>query len=145
LRRTRKMSAGRSRTADAGFTLVEVLIALSILAIGLLPLLHLQVLSLRLSGRAAVLSEADLLARATMAEMLARGVPEAGSRQGSVRGDATKTQFTWHTTVNEVRLAALEEMGAGELRSVVVQVTWQDGGQPRQVELVTYVPGKESS
>jgi len=134
--RSRRRKAARWA---AGFTLVEALVALSILAIGLVPLLHLQLISIRLSERAARLSEAELLARRVMTETLAAGDPAPGTRTGTARGTAAETTFNWETVVHEARIGALDEADVTGLLRLLVRVSWQDGEDRKHVDLATIV------
>jgi hypothetical protein len=119
------------------------LIALSIVAIGLVALLQLQVVSIGLFDRAQLHSRAALLAEAKLAEVLSQGFPELGSDSGTVDEEEIVYTFEWQTTVEEVKLPELEEAGAAELRRVHVEVRWQDGSQQRKVEMATLVTGKK--
>lgn len=58
--------------ADAGFTLIEVLIALSIFSIGLLSIAGMQGTAIRANSRANTLSVATSIAQGVMEEILAR-------------------------------------------------------------------------
>lgn len=69
-----KIKHTNSRSRSRGFTLVEVLVALLILAIGLLGLAALQAQSLKFNHDALVRSEATLLAYELMDQMRANRV-----------------------------------------------------------------------
>ena len=125
--------------ATSAFTLVEVFIALSIVAIALVALLHLQVVSIRLFDRADRLTRATLLVNSKMAEVLSVGYPELGTESGTFEEEDDADAFNWQTTVSEVQLEQFEDAGVTGLRSVYVQVSWEDGRQSRQVEMTTLV------
>lgn len=123
----------------AGFTLIEVLIAVAVLGTALVVLLHCQLVSIRLADRAAQLTRATLLAEAMMAERLAQGYPEAGTEQGADEDGAVPMSWT-------VQVAPAElDVPGGELRSVQVEVAWQDGRGTRRVTLNTLVARRERS
>lgn len=119
----------RRERATAGFTLLEALIAITILALSLSALLSLYNTGLR--GVAAIDGNmrARLLAQSVMAEMSHERALKSGKAQG--RSD----QFTWTLTV-----APYEEPEPGQQRSpwalhhLVVTVSWPHG---RQIELQT--------
>ncbi|MCD6415437.1 MAG: prepilin-type N-terminal cleavage/methylation domain-containing protein [Planctomycetes bacterium] len=127
-----------------GFTLVEVLIALCIIAIAFVPLLHLQLRSIALSESAENLSRAMLLARAKMAQTLAEDDLSTGARQGDAPQEDSATVLHWKTTVTEASPAGLgEALESSALRCVSVQVTWKDGASEKRVLLTTYAASQE--
>ena len=131
----------RSLTTKA-FTLVEVFVALSIMAIALVVLLRLQIVSITMLDRAERLSRAMLLANAKMAEVLSTRYPEIGTRGGSIEEEDSDIILHWQTTVSDVRLKELEDAAVSGLRSVYVRVTWDEGRQQKLVQMVTYVGDK---
>ena len=74
------MSAARSRSG--GFTLLEVLVAVAILAVGLVSLLGLHVRNLALLGRDQRITDATMLARALMTEAEVEPFPDIGLTDG---------------------------------------------------------------
>ncbi len=127
------------RQPSRAFTLVEVLIALAILAIGLVALLQLHVVSLRAADRAARQEQALRLASAKLAEALARPVPEPASGVG---GEEEAPGMEWSVRVTPVDSSDLAGASLPDLRRVSVEVAWADGAQVRKVDLVTYVQGR---
>ena len=71
-----KPSSGGRRLTTAGFTLLEIMVALAIVAIALVPLLRLHLLSLDATIRSQDLTTAILLAQGQLAAMGA--FPEEG-------------------------------------------------------------------
>src|SRR5262249_40420277 len=116
-----------------GFTLLEVLVALAVLAVALVSLLGLQNRNLLLTMQAERLSTATLLAR----EMLTRTQLEGPDAARVTSGDFSSLhpqqypEFRWHRTV---RPAPLE--GLWELR---VEVTWGEREDER-AELTLFAP-----
>lgn len=125
-----------SSSGKRAFTLIEVLIALAILAIAAVALLQLQVASIKLSDRASRQTRAALLAQARLAEATAEGFPEIGGSAGGFAGEEN-AGFRWETMVEEARDPALEDAGVRGLRRLAVTVRWNDGESERQVELTT--------
>jgi len=140
--KTDNPSRTRHLRGTSAFTLVEVLIALSVIAIALVALLHLQVISIRLFDRADRLTRATLLADLKMAEVLSAGYPELGTESGAFDEEDEPREFNWQTTVTDVELEQLEDAGVTGLRRVHVQVSWEESGQSRQVEMTTLVTRK---
>lgn len=77
-----------TRLSSKAFTLLEVLVALTILGLGVVTLLQIFSLGLRLGARSATRTESAVMAAAVMDELLARGklpeVPESGRISGAI-------------------------------------------------------------
>lgn len=116
------MRAGRRRSAQAGFTIVEVLLALTIVFVGFLALTKLHVMSARANG---------LARRQTMATILAYEQIERFHRLGSATGgsdtptmDGFRFQRSWTTSTN-----------AAGSTSVQMTVQWSDQWGTRNVKI----------
>ena len=114
------------RTRD-GFTLLEVLVALSILAAGLLAIMELLSGSLRLSGGARDLTAASVYASQRMEEALLAPKPAEGMETG-LFGE----KYRWTTETS-----FLPEVEGFPFRPVHVKVTiaWNDGARPKAASL----------
>lgn len=121
------------------FTLVEVLLALSIIVISLVPLLHLMVVSISMVDSAGCLSQATLISNAKLSEVISKGYPEIGTDSGEVENEGSDVVFKWQVSVTDVRTKELEDIGLSGLRRVSVAVTWNEGQREKQVSLSTYV------
>jgi type II secretion system protein I len=106
----------RAAGGDAGFTLIEVLVAFSVLAIVLVPLLQVFGDGLGTTQTAREYARATLLARSRLAEI---GV-DAPLREGEETGSFDEPGFRWRTEVvrdtSEV-IAPRPPAGARERRS----------------------------
>jgi general secretion pathway protein I len=123
-------------TAPAGFTLLEVVVALAIVALALVALLRLHLLSLESTMRAQDLTTAVQLAQSRMAEL--GPFPEPGEERG--RFDTPEfAKFYWQTAVTEHKLEATEsEQTNLELRHIEVTIRWGDGLNERSYTLEAY-------
>lgn len=121
------------------FTLVEVLLALSITAIALVPLLHLLVVSISMVDSAGCLSQATLIANAKLSEVISKGYPEIGNDKGYIENEGSDIVFVWQVSVTDAHTKELEDIGLSGLRKVNVAVTWNEGQREKQVSLSTYV------
>ncbi len=146
---------------ERGFTLLEVVIALAILALYLGVLLEVQVTSLHAAGRSRDMSIASMLARSKMIDVEQKLFDE-GFTLGEIeeQGDFTdegRPDFKWKYKVSEVELdlstiGALcgedDEEGAcggmlGGLGGMLEGLTQEIGRSVRVVELiVTWPDGK---
>src|SRR2546430_8027529 len=89
----------QAHTCAAGFTLLEVLVAVAIVAIALVTFMGLHLHSLDDTIRAQDLTTAVLLAQAKMATMEG-SPPEAGEATGKFEGPELE-RFQWVTAVTE--------------------------------------------
>ena len=95
-------------SSEKGFTLVEVLVALTIFAIGLLALASMQVTSLRGNANSQELTAATALAEGTLEWLLAM----------SPRDDVFETNMTDYAEIDEIGGASPVAVdGAGTLRA----------------------------
>jgi len=126
----------RQAQADAaGFTLLEVLVAVAIVAIALVAFMGLHLRSLDATIRAQDLTTAVLLAQAKMATM--GEFPETGAEQGKFEGPELE-RFQWATVVTEHTMDALDGGQTVTVRRLEVTVYWVDGQQTRHYTLEAY-------
>jgi general secretion pathway protein I len=116
------------RRADAGFTLLEIAVALAILGVGVVTCLQLFSGSLHIQDRASRQSRAVLAARAAMDALLFQAeIKDHSEERTSGEGFRTRV-LVRHAGPGE----GVEEKDLGfesekSLRYVQVDVTWQDG------------------
>ena len=119
-----------------GFTLLEVLVAVAIVAIALVTFMGLHLRSLDATIRAQDLTTAVLLAQAKMAAM--GEFPDTGEEKGRFEGPELE-RFQWATAVTEQMLGALSDGGQSvTVRHLEVTVSWADGQQTRHYTLEAY-------
>ena len=121
------------------FTLLEVLIALSITAIGLIPLLHLLVTSISVMDSAGCLSQASLIGNAKLAEVAGMGCPHVGTDSGTINYEGSDIIFKWQVIVADAHIKEFEGIDLRDLRKVSVDVIWNEGQKQKQISLSTYV------
>jgi len=115
------------RTA-AGFTLLEIMIALAILSLVAVAFLRAQASSVRLVDESIQISLATLLAREKIAELESLGFPAPGKNSGP--GGEAFPLFRWEQIVSATEIL--------NLRKAVVRVLWMEGNQQRSLELTAY-------
>ena len=113
-----------------GFTLLEVIIAVGILATAFVVLLQAHVMNLKMIHRSQIRTRAMLLAEKKVAEI--EGKVPMGS--GGVFSESPG--FSWEKNVSSVRIG--DKALSGLLRVEVI-VSWAGGGQEEKVKLVTYL------
>jgi len=118
------------RRASPGFTLLEVLVAMCIIAIAFGAIYRAQAQGITMTGEARDVTKAGLLAQDKMA-VLTSSVPQYGLRRGNF--GSQWPGFSW-----EERVTGATEFGA-EMRHVQVTVFWGPGDAARRLALEGYV------
>ncbi|MBX3326666.1 MAG: prepilin-type N-terminal cleavage/methylation domain-containing protein [Nitrospira sp.] len=130
------------RSSERGFTLLEVLLAIALLAIALPVLLGLRNFDLDLQSRAAELTAATLLAQEKLLEIELAGQYPVGEIMGEFLplplGSQTALQATpravgyrWKRTISPTPLEFVRE--------VRLRISWLRGEREESVEVSTYV------
>jgi general secretion pathway protein I len=131
----RRRAKHQTHTRAAGFTLLEVLVAVAIVAIALVTFMGLHLRSLDATIRAQDLTTAVLLAQGKMATM--GEFPDTGEEQGKFEGPELE-RFQWATAVTEHTLDALDGGQIVTVRRSEVTVSWADGQQTHHYTLEAY-------
>ncbi|MEW6068963.1 MAG: prepilin-type N-terminal cleavage/methylation domain-containing protein [Nitrospirota bacterium] len=120
-----------------GFTLIEVMVAIAILAIGIVTVMQLFSGGLR-SGKAANdYTQAVIYAKGKMEEMLIN--PVSGSGESSEGSDFdNKNNFRWEAEIQDAsETSQLTEGTSLKLLKIRVKVLWNESDKQRTVELVS--------
>jgi len=125
----------QARIPAPGFTLLEVLVAVAIVAIALVAFMGLHLRSLDATIRAQDLTTAVLLAQGKMATM--GEFPDTGAEQGKFEGPDLE-RFQWATAVTAHTLDALDGGQTVTVRRLEVTVFWADGQQIHHYTLEAY-------
>src|SRR4029453_6009251 len=131
----RRRAKHQAHTRAAGFTLLEGLIAVAIVAIALVTFMGLHLRSLDATIRAQDLTTAVLLAQAKMATM--GDFPDTGGEKSQFEGPEL-ARLQWATAVTE---NTLEDVAGGQavtVRRLEETVAWADGQQLRHYTLEAY-------
>ena len=128
------MSNKSQRYRRSGFTLLEVMIALTILGLGVVILLQIFSMGLRLGARSAEHTAAVTSGARVMDELLARKKLVEGWQSGTVGADGR-----WNAQVQAVRDSQTELILSSPwtLKEVSLEVTVIEAGRERRVELKT--------
>jgi general secretion pathway protein I len=117
---------------EAGFTVIEVVAALTILAVALGVLLDVMSTSIRQTGRAETIAEAGSLARS----LLAKVGTELPMHDGQITGQADHG-FRWQVQIEPYGDGAGGREWPVAAHQVFAEVTWSDGPEARSIVLTT--------
>lgn len=121
-------AAAERRAGPAGFTLIEVLVALTIVAFAFVGLLGLHNRNLKMIGNDQDLTRATLLARQFITEMeVVEKWPDTGTSRGEF---ANAPGFVWERDVEDTDLPTV--------RRIVLRIIW-DERNPNACELVYFI------
>jgi prepilin-type N-terminal cleavage/methylation domain-containing protein len=122
------------RNSSKGFTLLEVLVAVTIVGLGVVAVLQVFSLGLRLGARSTTSTEAVTYGARVMDELLARKKLFEGSDSGTL-GAAGR----WRSQVQALRDSSpsLNLSSNWELKEVAVEMTVMEGDRERRVDFKT--------
>jgi general secretion pathway protein I len=107
-----------------GFTLLEVLVALAILAIALISIFKLQGQTLRMSAKARFLTMAPHLAQAKLAEIETQDFDDIRDGSGAFSGE--QSDYDWTVAVEEIPTDLITDKSYHLIR-IDVTITQTDG------------------
>ncbi len=120
------------RHCDKGFSLLEVMIALAIVAIALVTLLGLSNRTILVQDRVQKLTRATLLAQQLMSEQELRPASNLGWEPQEDVFEAPFEEFRWEISYQDTLIT--------KVKQVTVTVLWGAAEQNEMVELVSFVP-----
>ena len=145
----------------AGFTLLEIMVAVAILSISLVALLSFQGNTMLTSGRAEKITEATMLARLRMSEIeldldkqMKKGeFPDEKTEEGNFENPFAA--YKWKMSIRRVNLPApvtgqegsieamvgrqLSEEIAKTVREVRLEILWEEMGAEQSIDVVTHI------
>lgn len=120
----------RHRTDAAGFTLIEMLVAITLMALLLLPLMRSFSSGLLARSRSDVLTEATVIAETELETTVAN--PAIDSETSS---DRRQGRYSVHTSVAPYAIGTLDARQAVRPYEIRVTVSWPEGARTRSVAL----------
>lgn len=115
------------RAMMRGFTLIEMMVTLAVLAVSLVALLGLRNRTATLSAHARHITEATLLARKQIAETSLSGFPGLGIRHGNF----SETAYLWREEVRQTPFDLVREL--------ILTVYWNENAHKEEVRFTTYL------
>ena len=131
------IAPGRARRNSAGFSLLEMLVAVAILGMALAALYQAAGTATRIVAVDQNYSYATQLALSLLADN--GEVPAAGL---SISGE-TDGGFEWSVQASPVAMVEPAVVKEGVLQEIAVSVAWRDGARERDIVLHSIVAGRE--
>jgi general secretion pathway protein I len=136
------MSYGRPRPSygreavvlQAGFTLLEVIVATAIMATAIIGLSSLVTQSLSNAAQVREYDRAAMLARTQMNELIALDHPPLGQEMRGEIDDRT----AWRATIEPWEVSAGAAPGSSFLARIALEVSWKSAGETKKIELEGY-------
>ena len=120
-----------TRNPERGFSLVEVVIAMAILAIGLFGAVRVFPVGLQASRRSEWSSRATMVAQRTLEAMKLASCADLNEAEAADNGMTLTTR--------KLPLAVPHLVDATRLQGIELTVGWQQDGRPRSQVFVTYL------
>jgi prepilin-type N-terminal cleavage/methylation domain-containing protein len=130
----------RPSPSRGGFTLLEVLVALTIVGLGVVTLLQIFSLGLRLQARSNSRTDAMVQGGQLMDELLARRNFAEGPAAGKFGADG---RWTAHIQSSRDAPSSLGLSSDWELKEIALELLMRDGERERQIGLKTLRLGKK--
>ena len=118
---------------SSGFTLLEVMVAVTIMSVVLVTLIGLKNNSMQDVALAEHITTATMLAKAKMLETLKSKKFDTVDEEGEYPGGENLTDYTWKRTISQLPLP-----NGLHLTEIRIATLWKEGMRPERVELVDY-------
>lgn len=125
---------GSKVKSKEGFTLLEVMVALTILGIGFVVIFQLFSMGLNSMERSENYTKAVIYAKEKLNEMIAMPEPQEGIKEGSSGKD---NEFSWKAAALRYDTASFAKEPPFTIYQLTADVTWQEGLKQKNVHLET--------
>lgn len=117
--------------------MIEIIMAMAILAIGIIGVVRLLPVGLGASKSSEMLSKAAFLAQKKIEELKLAGFDEFAAAEPTIPLKGEAGSYAWEAGILEVSLEGLESYE--DIRRVNLTVSWQEKGRARSENFVTYI------
>ena len=122
---------------NKGFSLLELIIAIAVLAVGLVGVLQIFPIGLRASQRAGMMTKAAFLAQNKIEDVKLAGFDAITELPPKIPLSGKDGDFEWNIKIDDVNLEGIEN--SSEMRKVTVILTWPERNTTRSKDFITYV------
>lgn len=126
----------RSPAEPAGFTFIEVVIAMAVVAIALTALIRLQLISINATATADATTRATLIAQEKIDQALAEPFEKVSVTRGTIQ--QAGRNFKWQTHLTDAYPANINKNDITPMRQIKVKVNWKQGSHRKEISLCTY-------
>ena len=120
-----------------GFSLLELIIAIAVLAIGLVGVLQIFPIGLKASQRAGMMTKAAFLAQNKIEDVKLAGFDAIVELPPKIPLSGRDGDFEWAVKIEDIALEGVES--SDDIRKVIVTVSWPEGNTTRSKDFITYV------
>ncbi len=120
-----------------GFSLLELIIAIGVLAIGLVGVLQIFPIGLRASYRSGMTTKAAFLAQNKIEEIKTLGFEDIAELPPKIPLSGSDGDFEWGIFIDKIGLDGLES--AEDIRKIRVSVSWVERNRTRTKDFITYI------
>jgi prepilin-type N-terminal cleavage/methylation domain-containing protein len=122
---------------NKGFSLLELIIAIAVLAVGLVGVLQIFPIGLRASQRAGMMTKAAFLAQNKIEDVKLAGFDAITELPPKIPLSGKDGDFEWSIKIDDVNLEGVEN--SSEMRKVTVILTWPERNTTRSKDFIAYV------
>ncbi len=122
---------------NRGFSLLELIIAIAVLAVGLVGVLQIFPIGLRASQRAGMMTKASFLAQNKIEDIKLAGFDAITELPPKIPLSGEDGDFEWVIKIDNISLEGVES--SDDMRKIVVTVTWPERNTTRSKDFITYV------
>lgn len=120
-----------------GFSLLELIIAIAVLAVGLVGVLQIFPIGLRASQRAGMLTKASFLAQNKIEDVKLAGFDAITELPPKIPLSGKEGDLEWAVKIDDISLEGIESNS--NMRKIVVTITWPEHNTTRSRDFITYV------
>jgi prepilin-type N-terminal cleavage/methylation domain-containing protein len=120
-----------------GFSLLELIIAIAVLAVGLVGVLQIFPIGLRASQVAGMMTKASFLAQNKIEDVKLAGFDAIAELPPKIPLSGKDGDFEWAIKIDDISLEGVES--SSSIKKVIVAISWPERNTVRSREFITYV------